>query len=101
MLPTVLGHASSVPLQSSFPPTTTAGWLLVLALVLFASAYVGVCLLAAVWVRRDARRTGRAHPTRWATAVGASLLTGGLVGLCLLVAYLWGRDPRRSAVAGE
>jgi hypothetical protein len=85
----------------SFPPTTTAGWLLVLALVLFAGAYVGVCLLAAVWVRRDARRTGRSRPTLWATVVGASLLASGLVGLVLLVAYLWGRDPGRSAVAGE
>jgi multisubunit Na+/H+ antiporter MnhB subunit len=79
----------------SFPPTTTAGWLLVLALVLFAGAYVGVC------VRRDARRTGRSRPTLWATVVGASLLASGLVGLVLLVAYLWGRDPGRSAVAGE
>lgn len=50
-------HSLPVPLQSSFPPTTATGWLVVLALVLFAGVYVGVCLLVAVWVRRDAGAT--------------------------------------------
>lgn len=94
-------HASSVLLQSSFPPTTTAGWLVVLALVLFGGAYVGVCLLVAVWVRRDARRTGRARPSLWAGSTGVSLLGGGLVGLFLLGAYLWSREPSRPSVVGE
>jgi hypothetical protein len=94
-------HASSVLLQSSFPPTTVTGWLVVLALVLFGGAYVAVCLLVAVWVRRDAGRTGRARPTLWASAVGLSLLSGGLVGLFVLAAYLWSRGPSRPAVVGE
>ncbi|WP_276258787.1 hypothetical protein [Haloglomus litoreum] len=94
-------HASSVPLQSSFPPTTAIGWLVVLALVLFGGAYVGVCLLVAVWVRRDARLTGRARPTLWASIVGVSLLGGGLVGLFLLAAYLWSRDPSPPPVTAE
>jgi hypothetical protein len=94
-------HAPSVLLQSSFPPTTATGWLVLLALVLFGGAYVGVCLLAAVWIRRDAGRTGRARPTLWASAVGASLLAGGLVGLFLLAAYLWSRGPSRSSMVGE
>lgn len=94
-------HASSVLLQSSFPPTTATGWLVVLALVLFGGAYVAVCLLVAVWVRRDAVRTGRARPTLWAGAVGLSLLGGGLVGLFLLVAYLWSREPSRPSVVGD
>lgn len=94
-------HSLSVPLQSSFPPTTATGWLVVLALVLFAGAYVGVCLLVAVWVRRDAAVTGRSRPTLWAGAVGATLLTGGLLGLFLLAAYLWGRDPPRATAVAE
>jgi hypothetical protein len=101
MLLEPLVHQSSVPLQSSFPPTTLTGWLVVLALVLFAGAYVGVCILAAVWVRRDARRTGRARPTLWAGVIGVSLLSSGLVGLFLFVVYLWGRDSVRFPVAGE
>lgn len=94
-------HSLSVPLQSSFPPTTATGWLVVLALVLFASAYVGVCLLVSVWVHRDAVVTGRPRPTLWAGAVGVTLLTGGLLGLFLLAAYLWGRDPPRTTAVVE
>jgi hypothetical protein len=87
--------------QLSIPPTTATGWVAVLALVLFAGAYVGVCLLVAVWVRRDAEVTGRSRPALWAGAIGASLLSGGITGLFLLGAYLWGRDPPRSPVAPE
>jgi hypothetical protein len=94
-------HSLSAPIQSSFPPTTATGWLVVLTLVLFGGAYVGVCLLVAVWVRRDAGRTGRARPTLWAGAVGLSLLGGGLVGLFLLAAYLWSREPPRSTAVAE
>lgn len=97
----LLGQSMSVPLQLSFPPTTATGWLVVFALVLFASAYLGICLLIAAWVRRDARRTGRDRPTLWAGAVGVSLLSAGLVGLFILGAYLWGRRPPRSAVVTE
>lgn len=94
-------HVSSVLLQMSFPPTTATGWLVVLTLVLFGGAYVGVCLLVAVWVHRDAGRTGRAHPTLWAGAVGTSLFGGGLVGLFLIAAYLWSREPSHSSVVAE
>lgn len=94
-------YALSVPIQSSFPPTTATGWLVVLAFVLFAGAYVGVCLLVAVWVRRDAARSGRTQPTLWATAIGVSLLSGGLVGVFLLAAYLWGREPHSSGGLAE
>lgn len=96
-----LVHPLSAPIESLFPPTTAAGWLVVLALILFAGAYVGVCLLAAVWVRQDAGRTGRSRPTLWAGAVGLSLLGGGLVGLFLLVSYLWTRGPPHTSVTGE
>lgn len=94
-------HASSALLQSSLPATTVADWLTLLALVLFAGAYVGVCLLVAVWVRRDAGRTGRPRPILWASAIGVSLLSGGMVGLFLLAAYLWSRDSPRRQVAVE
>lgn len=94
-------HASSIPLQVSFPPTMATGWLVALALILFGGAYVAVCLLVVVWIRRDARLTGRARPTIWASAVGLSLLSGGLVGLFLLAAYLWSRGPARPATVAE
>lgn len=92
---------SLVPFQLSFPPTTATGWLVILGLVLFAAAYVGVCSLVAVWVYRDAGRTGRARPALWAGAVGASLVATGLVGLFLLAAYLWGRESHRARAAVE
>jgi len=94
-------HSLPIFLQSSFPPTTATGWLVALVLVLFAGAYVGVCLLVAVWVRQDAGQTGRTRPKLWAGAVGATLLTGGLLGLFFLAGYLWGRDPPRATAVAE